>query len=358
MRIVAVGDIMPGGILNKTNEEYVSSDIKRILQSGDVRIGTLETAIGNQPLFNEEKMKRKADVIYVEDNDILRLKELDINIVSLANNHFTDLGETGARHAIELLDSMNILHCGAGNTLEEASKPAVIIKDGKSYAFIGFCDWREDTVGWCPFATDESYGVNPMFDDYVVEQIKKNKASYDYVIVIPHWGIEYVVAPSVHVYRLAKIMVDAGADLILGGHTHCIQPTWRYHGKNIIFSMGNFFFPDRLLTTPRSTYYGKDYIDISRLPVTYGYPRHVEDITLKRWRQMAQYGLIVRVDMQSGQPMETYVTRLAHGKFIELESKINPYSKKIKKVKIILNSGFYGAILYVKSKLKKFKLYS
>lgn len=115
MKIVAVGDIMPGGILNIKKNEFISDELRCILQQGDIRVGTLETAVGNRPEFNEEKMRRKADVIYVRDEDLVRLKDLDINIVSLANNHFTDLGEIGAKHTIRLLDEMGILHCGAGD---------------------------------------------------------------------------------------------------------------------------------------------------------------------------------------------------------------------------------------------------
>ena len=88
IKIVAVGDIMPGGILNGTTKDYVSQEVKDIFEKADVRVGTLETAIGNEPSYNVEKMNRYGDVIYAEDDDAKRLVELNINVVSLANNHF------------------------------------------------------------------------------------------------------------------------------------------------------------------------------------------------------------------------------------------------------------------------------
>ena len=280
MRIAAVGDIMPGGVWCGKEGRFVSDEILEELQKADIRVGTLETAIGDAPNFYDEKMSRSADVIYAKDTDLKRLKTLDINVVSLANNHFFDLGPEGGAHAIGLLDSLGIKHCGAGSNLDEASKPVVFEKDGKTLAFLAFCDWRNETVGWCPFATEDKPGVNPMYDDYVVNEIAKYKQLYDYVAVIPHWGKEHTFVTTRHVYRLAKKMINAGADMIFGGHTHRIQPVVKRRNSVIAYSMGNFFFPDRLIIKPRSTYYPEQLMDISTLPVTDRYP-FVEETTLK-----------------------------------------------------------------------------
>ena len=299
MKIAAVGDIMPGGVLHGRDGLFVSDKGLAILRDADIRVGTLETAVGNVPSFYEEKMVRKADVIYVKDDDLKRLVGLDINVVSLANNHFFDLGPEGAIHAIELLDSMGIKHCGAGRNLEEAGKPVVFKKDGQSVAFLAFCDWRDETVGWCPFATETDPGVNPMYDDYVVEQISKYKKQYDYVAVIPHWGKEHTFVTTKEIYALANKMIRAGADMVFGGHTHRIQPVLKKKGAVIAYSMGNFFFPDRLITKPRSTFYPDASVDYRSLPVTDGYP-FVDRITLKIWRSLARIGEIVVVNLNSG----------------------------------------------------------
>ena len=296
LTVVGIGDIMPGGILDGKADRFINDKVVAVLKQADIRVGTLETAVGNEPIFYEEKMSRRADVIYVKDDALKRLVELDINIVSLANNHFFDLGPEGAFHAIELLDSLGIQHCGAGRNLEEAGKPVVFEKDGKSVAFLAFCDWRDETVGWCPFASEINPGVNPMFDDYVVEQIAKYKAKYDFVVLIPHWGKEHTFVTTRPVYELSHKMVDAGADLILGGHTHRIQPVVKTKDAVIAYSMGNFFFPDRLIVKPRSTYYPEAPLDIRSLPTTSGYP-FVEQVTLKLWKPLARIGEIVTVGL-------------------------------------------------------------
>ena len=145
IQIIGVGDIMPGGLLNDKDGIYANEEVLNLLFQGDVRCGTLECALGNEPTYDEAKIAKKendiyGNVIYAKDADIRRLKELHIDIVSLANNHFFDLGEEGAWHTIELLDREGILHCGAGRNLKEAGAPVVVEIKGKKVAFLGFCD--------------------------------------------------------------------------------------------------------------------------------------------------------------------------------------------------------------------------
>lgn len=358
MIIAAVGDIMPGGLLSGINEGYVSQEILDILADADIRVGTLETAIGNEPTFYEEKMHRKADVIYAKDADLIKLKDLHIDIVSLANNHFFDLGPEGANHAISLLDSLGIMHIGAGRNLEEASKPVVMKHEGKTIAFLGFCDWREENVGWCPIASETQPGVCPMYDDYVIGQIKNCKSQYDFVVVMPHWGREYQQAPTHVVYKLASNMIKAGADVVLGSHTHCVQPVIKKHGV-IAFSMGNFLFPDRLITSPRSTYYSNTPLDISSLPVTYSFPEYVETVTLKRWRGMARYGQIVSADISKRRAGIEY-TKLSDNNIVSLAGASFPYSRRMKIMKWLMQCNLYLPLLWcgrtaiqLKSKVNK-----
>ena len=346
IKIVAVGDIMPGGVLNGTSHEYVSQEVKEILANGDLRVGTLETAIGNEPTYYVEKMNRKADVIYAEDDDLKRLVELDINIVSLANNHFFDLGPNGAEHTIELLDKFGIKHCGGGRNIQEASAPAVVRIKGKTIAFLAFCDWRDETTGWCPFATDTLPGVNPIYDDFVVTEIKKYRKQYDYIVVIPHWGREYNYRPTVDVYRTSKKMLRAGADLILGGHTHCVPPVINRNGKSIVYSMGNFLFPDRLICPPRSTYYPHPSIDINKLPVTDSYP-YVDVITFKIWKPMARIGMIVTTIMDdNGITSNAYYTSLTKENVVLINELPTNVKKKLNIISKMLVSGAYPQVTF------------
>ena len=191
VNIIAVGDIMPGGLLCDSNLPCINDDVLNVLLKGDIRCGTLECAFGNEPTYDEAKVADRGNVIYAKDSAVKRLKELHVEIVSLANNHFYDLGIAGAEHTIELLDSEGILHCGAGKNLEEAGKPVVVEINDKTIAFLAFCDTDYNNVFYCTYATENSPGVNPMTSDYVAEEIKRYSAIYDYVVVLAHWGKEH-----------------------------------------------------------------------------------------------------------------------------------------------------------------------
>lgn len=302
--IIGVGDIMPGGLLTDNLKPCANNDVLKVLLRGDVRCGTLECALGNEPTYDEAKLAKKDDgiygnVIYAKDVDIRRLKELHIDIVSLANNHFFDLGEEGAKHTIELLDKEGILHCGAGRNLKEAGAPVVLEIQGKKVAFLGFCDTEYKHVYMCTYATELSPGINPMKEGYVEEEIKKNAQLYDYVVVMAHWGTENTFNPNVSTDKIARKMLKAGACLVLGSHPHRVQPIVNTKKGSIIYSMGNFLFPERLIAPPKVTYYSDTPIDYSTLPVTDKYPI-VDCVTLKTLPYLARVGMIVTTTINGG----------------------------------------------------------
>lgn len=351
INIVAVGDIMPGGLLHGTDRKVVSDAVHELLEQGDIRVGTLECAIGNEPVFIEEKMKRYGDVIYAPDTDLKRLVDLRINLVSLANNHFFDLKETGAQHAISMLDELGIQHCGAGSSIYEAQKPSVFTIGNKRIAFLAFCDYHS-YMGWIPFATENSAGVNPMYDDYVIEEIIKNKKKYDFVVVLAHWGREHTFETTTWCYRLARQMVKAGADLILGSHPHRVQPVISWHNKSIVFSMGNFLFPDRLIAPPlRSTYYSDKTVDTKVLPVTYKYPS-VEEITYKKWPPLARYGMIVSSSI-SGCSVKSHsqLTYLGEDNMLDVMEESSTIERALRKYGFLLKYTPYRFTIYIMRKI-------
>ena len=143
IKITFVGDIFPGGVL--VNQEKICDDkVMDVLMSSDLRVATLECALGPGETggysFDEEKMARPdwRNIIWAPDECVERLKELHIDVVTIANNHIFDLGEKGLINTIRLLDENGIKHCGAGANIDEASKPAVVELRGKKIAFLGY----------------------------------------------------------------------------------------------------------------------------------------------------------------------------------------------------------------------------
>lgn len=170
---------------------------------------------------------------------------------------------------------------------------------------------------------------------------------YDYIVVIPHWGLEYNYMPSVNVLHTRNKMLKAGADLILGGHTHCVQPIINKDGRSTVFSMGNFLFPDRLICPPRSTYYPHPLIDIKSLPITDGYP-YVDEVTFKIWKPIARIGMIVTTTInENGVNSDACYTFLTKDNIVQIIDLPVDYRKKLYMTRKALLSGMYSQIIYI-----------
>lgn len=298
MKIACLGDVMPGGLLHyEDGQNFCSQEVLDILKEVDLRVATLETAIGDVPSFDPEKMCRGRDVIHTPSVNLSRLSTLGIDVVSLANNHAWDLGFEGVKHTKAQLDRLGIKYCGAGANLNEAEAPAVIEIEGQTFAFIAYCDDKPGTCGYIPLATSSSPGINAMIEPNIKNNICHLKDRYDYLFVLMHWGKEYYYYPTPEVNRLARKMIEWGATGVIGSHSHQIQPTITYKGKPIIFSLGNFLFPDRLLISPRSTYYPNDLSLLSNYPRVYNFAI-VNEPTLKVSKPTNRKGQIICLDIR------------------------------------------------------------
>ena len=348
---------MPGGLLSDSSNPCANQDVLDLMLKGDVRCGTLECALGNEPNYDQAKVADRGNVIYAKDTDLRRLKELHVEVVSLANNHFFDLGVEGALHTIGLLDKEGIQHCGAGRNLKEAGAPVVIDIHGKKVAFLAFCDTDYNHVCMCTYATEQTPGINPMCETYVEEEIKKNAALYNYVVVLAHWGTEHTFNTDVSIYKMAKIMLGAGANVVLGSHPHRVQPVVNMHKGTVAYSMGNFLFPERLIAPPKVTFYPDEQIDYSKLPMTDQYPT-VDCITLKTLPFLARVGMVVNTEITEQTIESKYVySYLNKNNCLELldKAKSEDLDRMICKNGVWMEKGLYGSYLQARMLLVKVK---
>lgn len=296
--LVFLGDIVPGGILHYKTD-FVSAEIQSYLSKFEYRIATLEAAIGDNYPFDAEKMNGRKNIIYSKNADIQKMIELNINIVSLANNHIFDLGLDGFKNTISLLDKYNILYCGAGLNIVEASRPVVITSQNKTIAIFSYCMYGSKYIGHVPIATENHYGINPLDIDRAVKDIKESKHKYDIVIVMPHWGREYTYYPLVESKQIAYALIDAGADAIIGGHTHQVQPLVKYKKKPIYFSLSNFLFPDYYMQPPRPIWYPDETYNRSTLKKYHYYPTQIDEPAVLIWREICRIGMMVELSIRN-----------------------------------------------------------
>lgn len=294
MKIIAMGDIMPGGCLS--GSELVLSDaIRKMAQSSDLVIGTLETTLGNDSPTDIYKYSDDAEVcVWSHPKDLEILKDLNVGLVSLANNHMGDFGESGLTSVINELDRLGIKHCGAGANFKEASKPVVIECEGKEYAFLGMCQKDEKFLGKVKYATDSSWGVMGL-NENAIHTIEICKQKYDFVYVIAHWGLEFKWIPEDSVRKLARDIIDAGADAIFGGHPHHIQPMDFYKGKPIYYSLGNSVFPQMCIDDLCNVYYPNS-TELKSLPTFSRFPIRKHFKMVYYWTKMGQIGMIAKYD--------------------------------------------------------------
>jgi poly-gamma-glutamate capsule biosynthesis protein CapA/YwtB (metallophosphatase superfamily) len=162
-----------------------------------------------------------------------------VDIVSTANNHSMDYGSEAFLQMLELLEINNITQIGGGLDIDAAYKPLIIDKNGNRIALFGFNSIENNFTD----ATEGKAGSASLRNTLkVVEAIQEIDQSVDLVIPFVHWGTEYQTMHSIEQENLAQLMVDAGADLIVGTHPHVRQDVGEYNGTKIYYSLGNFVF--------------------------------------------------------------------------------------------------------------------
>ena len=180
--------------------------------------------------------------------DRLYLKETFGNqplAVCLANNHIMDYGEKGLNDTITCLEQVGIQHWGAGTLNGNCNNPLIIRIDESKVAFIGYVCLSTSPV----VAKNVQPGVSVIDRHEGIEgicsMIRHLKANgVDRVVVSLHWGAEDVTLPKPNDINLAHVVIDAGADLILGHHAHICQPIEKYKEHYIFYGLGNCIFPD------------------------------------------------------------------------------------------------------------------
>ncbi len=167
-----------------------------------------------------------------EPETVGALKDYNFNIFNLANNHLSDQGNRGILETHKNLNDLGFYYFGCRDGYISSSDD---LEDNCSLIITEKNDFK---IAWLGF----SMVYQTINSSEIVENIKLAKEESDFVIVSPHWGIEYQELASQTQRNLAREMVEAGADLIIGHHPHVIQDYEKYQDSYIFYSLGNFIF--------------------------------------------------------------------------------------------------------------------
>lgn len=233
-------------------EAYRSQgDISGVLSEGyRQEIDSVDYFVANEefPFSSRGKQaENKQFTFRVPPDDVSIIREMGIDLVTLANNHTLDYGTEALLDTISTLDDAGIRHVGAGSDLDSASESVTVSIKSKKIAFIGATRVMPESY-WA--ATDTGAGVFAAYDDTaLLEKIKTAKEQADFVVVYVHWGEERKEKPNEAQTTLAHNIVDAGADLVIGAHPHVLQGIEYYKGVPIAYSLGNFVFGSSIPST-------------------------------------------------------------------------------------------------------------
>lgn len=167
------------------------------------------------------------------------LEEAGIDGVTLANNHILDAGVPGLEETLEHLQEAGISYAGAGPDLDASREPMTFDLGGITVGVLSYQGVPSYEWAW---AAEDSPGTAPLQEDLMKEDIERLRPEVDLVIVMPHWGVEYTTPPEPEQVEFAHALVDAGADLVVGGHAHWPKGIEIYEGKQIFYGTGNFLF--------------------------------------------------------------------------------------------------------------------
>jgi len=246
--ILLTGDIMLGRSvmsisLSKNNPNYPFVKIADVTKNADIVFSNLENPIiANCPPSND-------GFIFCTDPKMVRdLNYAGIDVVNLANNHIENYGQDGIIQTQNILKNSGIDYVGLEN---------LVTKDinGIKFGFLGF----------------NFVSKKPTEADY--QLIKDSKKNIDVLIIMVHWGVEYISVPTSSQKEIAVNLVNAGADIVVGGHPHWVQSIDYIDGKPVFYSLGNFIFDQpwseetKKGLVVRLTYQNNKLLRVEQLPI-------------------------------------------------------------------------------------------
>lgn len=254
------------------SKEHLASNlfdnkIINIFKNSDFNIVNLECPITIND--SENKIYKTGSYLRTNTKIFEYLNKLNINAVTLANNHILDYGQTGLKNTIDVLNKEKIQFVGAGLNLFEASQPLIIEKKGIKIGVVNFCE-NEWSV-----ASSKSGGANPFDIIDNLSQIRKAKELADFVIVVVHGGHEDNYLPAPRMVKQYRFFAENGADAVIGHHPRCISGFEIYNNVPIVYSLGVF------VDTRVKTENNYKSVLLAQLSVQKGFPIQIEFIPLK-----------------------------------------------------------------------------
>lgn len=223
-----------GDIVNHTpGVDFVGRNLAGVIEKADYAVCNLEGP--------ELELGVTKTCPHQDPGTIEYLKNIGFNMMLLANNHITELGEDGVNYSINKIRENGLDYVGAGLSWEETYSPKVKVINGLRIGFVNICEAQSGQLQ----SPEQSFGYAWMGYEKLFEDVKELANITDKVIVFVHAGLEHYPVPLPEIREFYKKLCDNGAAAVIGGHPHAAQGFEYYGKKLIIYSLGNFFFPHK-----------------------------------------------------------------------------------------------------------------
>lgn len=244
--VIAIGgdtsiDSEFAGACYKWGVDYPWSEVSDIFNAADIAIVNLETCVSD----TGESEKPEGYGFRTPPEMLEGFVNAGIDIVNLANNHVRDFGYDALLNTFENLSAYGIEYFGAGYDEEDAE--GLVIKEVNGVT-IGFAGCNKVYLSSSCAASEDHAGINMVYsmDDERTQDFLAKIAEYDtqvdVLIVFMHCGTEETFDITSYQEDLGRALIDNGADIVIGGHSHTLQPIEFYNGKPIFYSIGNLIF--------------------------------------------------------------------------------------------------------------------
>lgn len=235
------GDVHFEGILHEklvAGADRVLAPIARVLSSADLAMVNLETAVTPRGTPQAKQYTFRAP-----SSAFNALASAGIDVATMANNHGMDYGTVGLQDSLAAAQSSHFPVVGIGTTEAQAYAPYRTTIKGQRIAVIGATQVIDENLIAAWTATPEHGGLaSAKRVDRLVQEVQAARANNDTVVVFLHWGAENQSCPSVAQRSIARQLVDAGADIVIGSHAHVLLGGGRLGDAFVDYGLGNFAF--------------------------------------------------------------------------------------------------------------------
>ena len=255
---IAGGDIAP----NRPNPKKTFGRLTPLFQEADLAFANLEVPLARsgRPVAGKIILRGAPEMAEA-------LLEAQFGALCFANNHALDYGEEAFLETLDQLDRFSLPSVGAGKNLAAARKPCILERNGLQIGLLAYCSVLPagfaagpKNAGINPLRAGTAYKPHDASDAYpgalpeiitwaetedlrrMAREIRSLRKKVDLLFVNHHWGTSMVHDIRTFQHEIAYAAIDAGADLVLGGHPHVLQGLEYYKGRPIVYSMGNLVF--------------------------------------------------------------------------------------------------------------------